>query len=398
MCLKGMSLRLQRLQGQNVSKRRVLVRVDFNVPLQNGDVLDDGRIRAALPTLEYLLEHNASVALASHLGRPQGVDEGLRLAPVAHALARCLQRPVCTASDCIGSEVEQKMAALGEGEVLLLENLRFHPEEKKNDSKFAAQLAAPFDVFVQDAFGVLHRAHASTDGIAQHLPACAGLLVQKEVAALQRLTQNPEHPFVAVIGGKKAEEKIGGLFGLLAHVDQFLIGGGVAYTFLVNRNLCVGNSIVAEEWVEEAKRFTEAAYQKGATVILPKDVQLTQALSDDPEAVICPINKIPEGWMAVDIGPETAKDFKRRLKAAKTVFWAGPLGAFEYPPFHKGTLEIAKALAASSAFVVVGGGETGAAFARAGVAAENVFVSTGGGASLAFVSGKTLPGLEALKR
>jgi len=380
-----------------VSKRRVLVRVDFNVPLQAGRVLDDGRIRAALPTIEYLLEHDASVALASHLGRPKGVDDRLRLTPVAKALTRLLDCPVRTASDCIGIEVEQALDALKGGQVLLLENLRFHPQEKKNEPDFSKQLAAPFDLFVQDAFGVLHRAHASTQGITRHVPACAGFLVQKEVAALEQLTHHPRHPFVAVIGGKKAEEKIGGLFGLLAHVDQFLIGGGVAYTFLLNRNLSVGNSIVAKDWIQEAKRFIESAYQKGATVVLPKDAQLTQALSDAPEAVICPINKIPEGWMGVDIGHETTKDFKSRLKAAKTVFWAGPLGAFEFPPFNKGTIEIAKTLAASKAFVVVGGGESGAAFAQAGVRAENVFVSTGGGASLAFVGGKSLPGLEALK-
>lgn len=392
-----MTLPFPCLQDQQVDGRRVLVRVDFNVPLKDGEVLDDGRIKSALPTIQYLLERNAKVALASHLGRPKGVDESLRLKPVAERLGQLLNQPVHSASDCIGSEVEDQVASLGAGDVIVLDNLRFHDEEKKNDAEFAKALAKPFELFVQDAFGSVHRAHASTEAITEQLPACAGLLVQKEMEALSRLVESPEHPYKVIIGGKKAQEKIGGLFGLLNHADEFLIGGGVAYTFLINKRVTVGNSIVAEEWKDEAKRFVEEAYHKGAAVILPKDFQITQELKENPESVIVPWNKIPDGWMGVDIGPETTHDFRKRLREAKTVFWAGPLGAFEFPPFNSGTLEIAKAVAESNAFVVVGGGESGAAFAQAGLSPDNVFVSTGGGASLEYASGKPLPGIEALK-
>jgi len=392
-----MALPFPCLQDQQIDGRRVLVRVDFNVPLKEGDVLDDGRIRSALPTIQYLLEKNAVVALASHLGRPKGVDEALRLKPVAERLGELLGRPVHSASDCIGAEVEDQVSNLSSGDVIVLDNLRFHEAEKKNDPEFAKALAKPFELFVQDAFGSLHRAHASTDAITKALPSCAGLLVQKEMESLSRLVEAPEHPYKVIIGGKKAQEKIGGLFGLLDHADEFLIGGGIAYTFLVNKRISVGNSIVAEAWRDEAKRFVEEAYHKGASVILPKDVQITQELKENPESMITLVNKIPDGWEGVDIGPETTKDFRRRLKEAKTIFWAGPLGAFEFPPFNKGTLEIAKAVAESDAFVVVGGGESGAAFAQAGLSPDNVFVSTGGGAALEYASGKPLPGLEALK-
>lgn len=387
---------LRRLQDLTVAGRRVLVRVDFNVPLKDGAVLDDGRIRAALPTINFLLEKGAVVTLASHLGRPKGPDPLLRLAPVAQRLGQLLGRPVRALDVCIGEGVSQVLASAAPGEVFLLENLRFHAGEKQNDPTFAQALAAPFEAFVQDAFGALHRAHASTHSIASLLPSAAGLLVQREVAALERLVKNPAHPYLAVIGGKKAEEKIGGLLGLLANVDAFLIGGGVAFTFLVTKRLKVGNSIVATDWVDEARRFVEAAYHKGATVVLPRDVQLTQKLENNPEAVIALAEKIPDGWMGVDIGPQTSRDFQRRLRRAKTVFWAGPLGAFEYPPFDRGTVEVARCLADCQATVVVGGGETGAAFARAGIESDNVFVSTGGGASLEYAAGMRLPGLEAL--
>lgn len=398
MCEKALTVtQLRRLQDQVVRGRRVLLRVDFNVPLQDGVVLDDGRIRAALPTLRYLLERDAVIAVASHLGRPQGVDEALRLKPLAKRLAELLECPVVALDDCVGPSVQAAIASLDPGSVALLENLRFHPEEKKDDDGFARSLAEPFDLFVQDAFGSLHRAHASTQAITKFLPACAGLLVQREVETLGRLINDPEHPFVAVIGGKKAQEKIGGLFDLLNHVDVFLIGGGVAFTFLATKKISVGNSLVAEEWVAEARRFVKAAYEQGAAIVLPTDVQITQALVPEVESVIAKANKIPDGWMGVDIGPETTHDFRRRLREAKTIFWAGPLGACEYPPFNKGTVEIAKAVAESDAFVVVGGGETCAAFAQAGVDDDRVFVSTGGGAALEFAGGKTLPGLEALR-
>jgi len=388
---------LRRVQDQDVAGRRVLVRVDFNVPFKRGEVLDDGRIRAALPTIKFLLEQRASVTLVSHLGRPQGCDEALRMTPVAVRLSELLQRPVNTVQDCVGQPVTDGVTELEPGHVLLLENVRFHPQEKKDDDAFARSLAAPFEVFVQEAFGACHRAHASTHAIAQHLPACAGLLVQREVDALSKLVVAPEHPFIVIVGGKKAEEKIGGLFGLLRHADLFLIGGGVAYTFLTTRGLEVGNSIVAQDWISEAKRFVKTVYERGAAIVLPRDVQLTQRLEEHPEVAIVPVEKIPTGWMGMDIGPLTTHDFRKRIRTAKTIFWAGPLGAFEYPPFDKGTVEIAKAVAESRAFVVVGGGETGAAFRQAGIECEHVFVSTGGGAALAFVSGKPMPGLDVLQ-
>ena len=393
--MAGLSLR--RLQDQQVSQRRVLARVDFNVPFKQGRVLDDGRIRSVLPTLKYLLEKNAAVALISHLGRPKGVDDSLRMKPVAERLSQLLGRPVHALPDCIGPSVRQSVERMKPGEVLLLENLRFHPQETKNDPAFAHALAEPFELFVQDAFGSVHRAHASTHAIAQCLPSCAGMLVQAEVESLNRLVDQPLHPFVAVIGGKKAEEKVGGLFGLLDRVDQFLIGGGVGNTFLAGKPVALGTSFYDADWVQEARRFMQEAYQRGAAVILPTDVQLTQALTSQPEAVIAPSHKIPDGWMAVDIGPQTAKEFKARIRTAKTLFWAGPLGAFEYPPFDKGTVEVAKAVADSGAFAVVGGGETAAAYAQAKVRGDNVFISTGGGASLEFVSGMSLPGLEVLR-
>lgn len=374
-----------------------MLRVDFNVPLRDGVVLDDGRIRSALPTFQYLLERDAIIVAAAHLGRPKGVDAALRLKPLARRLSELLDRRVVALGDCVGPAVQDAVARLDPGSVVLLENLRFHPEEKKDDDDFARSLAEPFDLFVQDAFGSLHRAHASTHAITQFLPACAGLLVQREVETLSQLIDDPQHPFVAVIGGKKAQEKIGGLFDLLTHADLFLIGGGVAFTFLATKKISVGNSLVAEEWVEEARRFVKAAYAQGAAVVLPIDVQIAAALAPEAESAIAKANKIPDGWMGVDIGPETTHDFRRRLREAKTIFWAGPLGACEYPPFDKGTVEIAKAVAESDAFVVVGGGETGAAFAQAGVESDRVFISTGGGAALEFAGGKTLPGLEALQ-
>jgi phosphoglycerate kinase len=386
---------LNRLHDQRVEGRCVLLRVDFNVPLKDGNVLDDGRVRAALPTLHYLIEQGAKVAVCSHLGRPKGVDDSLRLTPVAQRLGELLEKPVTSTSDCIGPEVQNAIDVMQPGDVVVLENLRFHDAEKKNDAEFSKQLAEPFDLFVQDAFGSLHRAHASTHAITQHLPACAGLLVQKEVEALSRLTHDIEHPYLAIIGGLKAQEKIGGLFGLLDNVDQFIIGGGTAFTFLKMKGANVGKSIVAEDYVDEAKRFVEDAYRKGATVILPKDAQLTTELNDEPEVSIALIGKIPDDWMGVDIGPETARDFKRRVREAKTIFWAGPLGAFEFPPFNKGTDEIANAIAESNAFTVIGGGETAAA-AKADFNPDRVFISTGGGAALEFVSGKPLPGLEVL--
>ncbi len=388
---------LRRLQDMDVRDKRVLVRVDFNVPLQDGAVLDDGRVRASLPTVRELLDRGATVALCSHLGRPKGVDDRLRLAPVAERLGKLLGQSVQALPDCVGDEVAAAVRSMEPGEVALLENLRFHPGEKQDDPEFARQLAEPFDLFVQDAFGSVHRAHASTHAVTQHLPSAAGLLIQQEVEQLGKLIDDPAHPFVALVGGKKAEEKVGGLFDLLGRVDTFLIGGGVAFTFLAARGASVGRSIVADDLMEEAKRFVKAAYERGATVVLPSDVQAAERLEEGVRPAITRADRIPDDLAGFDIGPETARDFRRRLQGAETVFWAGPMGAFEFAPFDKGTLELARAVADSGAFAVIGGGETGAAFARAGIESERVYVSTGGGASVEFVGRGTLPGLEVLK-
>ena len=389
---------LRTVRELDVEGKRVLVRVDFNVPLHEGKVANDKRLRESLPTINYLVEREAKVILASHLGRPKGkVVEELRLNPVAQRLSELLGRPVRKLPDCIGPQVEQAIAELEPGEVVLLENLRFHPGEEANDPEFARALASLADLFVNDAFATAHRRHASNWGVAQHLPAAAGFLMERELEALSKVRDNPEHPFVALIGGVKAEDKVGVLMDLLGKVDTFLIGGGVAFTLLRAQGKEVASSPVDESLLGEGARFLEEARQRGAKVVLPRDVQAAPQPSPQVESRTVPIEGIPSGWMGLDIGPETIEEFKEHIEGARTIIWTGPLGAFEVPQFAAGTRTIAEAVAASPAFSVIGGGETAEAVEEFGLAEKMSHVSTGGGACLHFLRGKELPAVEPLR-
>jgi phosphoglycerate kinase len=382
-----------------VAGRRVLVRVDFNVPLdEHGRVADDRRIRESLPTVRYLLEQGAAVVLMSHLGRPGGrVVEELRMAPVGERLAQLLGRPVRVLPDCVGPEVEAVVARLQPGEVALLENLRFHPGEEANDPDFAAALARLGDLYVNDAFGTAHRAHASTVGVAAHLPAVAGLLMEKEIRYLSRLLESREHPFVAVLGGKKVSDKIGVLRNLLERVDAVLVGGGMAYTFLRSQGYRVGRSLVEEDKVELARELIERARARGVQLWLPEDVVVAERPSPEVPRRVVPAGEIPEGWMGLDIGPRTAERFAGVIQGARLVVWNGPMGVFELEPFAAGTRAVAEAVARCPGTTVVGGGDTAAAVERFGLLERFDHVSTGGGASLEFLEGRELPGIRVLQ-
>ena len=390
--------RLRCVQDVAVEGKRVVVRVDYNVPLADGQVADDSRIRASLPTLEDILERGGKPILLSHLGRPKGkvVDE-LRLDPVADSLRKLLGRPVRKLDTCVGDEVAQAIEEWEPGSVILLENVRFYPEETANEAGFARQLGSLGDLFVNDAFATLHRAHASTLGIADYLPSYAGLLVQKEIEALSRLTDSPEHPYVAIIGGKKARSKLGTLRDLVDQVDAILIGGGVAFTFLRAQGHNVGSSIVDESLFDEISLISERAEEKNVPIVLPRDVVIATELSDSAQTLTVPIDDIPYDAMGLDIGPETIALFREKIATAKAIMWAGPVGAFEFAPFAAGTREIGQALTESDAFTVVGGGETGEAVKKLGLADGISWISTGGGACLALLRGKALPALEALR-
>jgi phosphoglycerate kinase len=389
---------LKRVQDAPVEGKRVLVRVDYNVPLKDGEVSDDSRIRASLPTLKHLLDRGARPILLTHLGRPEGkVVPDLRLDPVASTLRSLIEHPVTKLDDCIGPSVEKGIDAAEEGGIILLENVRFHPEETANESGFSRKLAALGEVFVNDAFATLHRAHASTLGVSDFLPSYAGMLVQHEVEVLSRLTDGPERPYVAIIGGKKARSKLGAVRGLIDRVDGLLIGGGVAFTFLRAKGLDVGKSIVDESLVAEIGGLIRVASDAQVDILLPQDVVVAEALDENAATETCDVDAIQAGWMGLDIGPETVKAFAQRIASAKTIVWAGPMGAFEVTPFAVGTEGIAQAMADSSAFTVVGGGETGEAVTRMGYAERMSYISTGGGACLALLRGKRLPALEALR-
>jgi phosphoglycerate kinase len=391
---------LQKLSVRDldVRGRRVLVRVDFNVPMEQGRITDDKRIKAALPTITHLVKQQARVILMSHLGRPKGqVVEEYRLDPVAKRLGELLGQDVIKVDDCIGPEVQEAVDALAPGEVCLLENLRFHPGETKNDPDFAAALASLGDLYVNDAFGAAHRAHASTVGVARLLPAAAGLLMEKELKCLGQLLQDPARPFIAVLGGAKVADKIGVIRNLLTRVDALLIGGGMAYTFLKAKGLDVGQSLLDAEHVELAGELLEAAAARGVDLELPEDVVAADRLAEDASRQVVSVSEIPSTWMGLDIGPRTRERFADIIAGAKTVVWNGPMGVFELAPFAQGTFAIAQAMAKLDGFTVVGGGDSAAAVEQAGLAEAMDHVSTGGGASLEFLEGLELPGVAALQ-
>ncbi len=382
----------------DVSGKRILVRVDFNVPLdEKGKITDDSRIRAALPTLRYLIERGARVILISHLGRPKGeVVDRLRLSVLAQRLSQILGQQVGVATDCIGPEVEKSVASLMSGDVLFLENLRFHSDEETGSASFARALARLGDVFVNDAFGTSHRTHASIAGIAHYLPAVAGLLLEKEVDTLTSLLENPAHPFVSLLGGAKISDKIEMLENILDRVDCLLIGGAMAATFLKAKAYAVGKSLVEEDRVEIAAKLIDMATKNGVRLVLPVDVVVTEKIAPEAGSEVVPVESIPQDKMIVDIGPETIKAFGAELQRSKTVFWNGPLGVYEIPAFRDGTQNLARLLAQVEAISIIGGGSTAEVVNELGLAEKMTFVSTGGGASLRFLGGEKLPGVETL--
>lgn len=383
----------------DVRSKRVLVRVDYNVPLDaNGNVSDDKRITASLPTINYLLEQGARIILCSHLGRPKGeVKKEFSLAPVAKRLKELLPGVnIYFASDCIGEEAERKAAALKDGEILLLENLRFHKEEEKNDPEFAKKLASLAEIYVNDAFGTVHRAHASTAGVAAYLPAVAGFLIGKELSIMGGALENPERPFVAILGGAKVADKIGVITNLLNKCDTLLIGGGMAYTFFKAMGYEIGDSLLDAESIDLAKQLMETAKEKGVKLLLPVDTVVAKAFAADAEHMTVAANAIPAGWQGLDIGEKTRKLFAAEIKNAKTVIWNGPMGVFEFPEFAKGTEAVAKACAECGGTTIIGGGDSASAVKKLGYADKMTHISTGGGASLEFLEGKVLPGVAAL--
>ncbi len=379
----------------DVAGKKVLVRADLNVPLEKGVVTDDTRIRESLPTIKYLLDQSAQVIVCSHLGRPKGRDPELSLEPVAGRMANLLGQEVLFASDCVGEEAKEAVRSMGR-HVLLLENLRFHPEEEKNAPGFAEQLASLADVFVNDAFGAAHRAHASTEGVTHHLPAVAGFLMEKEVRYLSALVANPPKPFAAIVGGAKVSTKIDAINHLLPKMDMLFVGGGMANTFLKATGIDVQMSLVEDDLVETAKGIIADAKARNVAVHLPVDVVAASKFAEDAEALTRGVKDIPRGYMVLDIGPETVKNYANALKQAKAVVWNGPMGVFEMKKFSNGSFGLARAIAQLDATTVAGGGETAAVIAELGLQSHFTHVSTGGGASLEMLEGKELPGVAAL--
>ena len=383
----------------DVTGKRVFVRVDFNVPIdEEGNITDDTRIRAAMPTIEYLTNSNAKVILASHLGRPKGeINLKFSLRPVAEKLSRLSNRKILFSSDCIGPEAAEKVNKMNDGDILLLENLRFHKEEEENDAHFAKKLASLADIYVNDAFGTAHRAHASTYGIAKFLPGVAGFLMEKEITTMGNAIENPDRPFVAILGGAKVSDKIGVVENLINKVDCLLIGGGMAYTFIKAQGYEIGKSLLETDKIKLARELMQQADAKKVKLILPVDTVAADRLSDNAEHEVLNIEEMPADKMGLDIGPKTAELFSKEIKKAKTVVWNGPMGVFEMEPFATGTRKIAQAMSECKGKTIVGGGDSVAAIEQMGFRDSMTHISTGGGASLEFLEGKELPGISALQ-
>jgi len=379
--------------------KKVLVRVDFNVPLKNGEITDDTRIIAAVPTVSYIVDNGGTVILMSHLGRPKGQKKPeMSLAPVAGRLSKILDRPVGMAKDCVGKQVEESVLAMKKGDVLLLENLRFHAEEEANDPDFAKQLAKLADLYVNDAFGTAHRAHASTAGVAEYLEGAVGFLMKKEIDFLSKIVENPEKPFVAIIGGAKVSTKIGVLESLMEKCTTLIIGGGMSYTFLKAKGLQVGNSLVEKDYIDTAKKLLEASERSGTEIILPIDHVVANKFEENAEPEYVDDVNIPENKIGMDIGEKTLSLMRDRIFSAKSLVWNGPMGVFEFAPFAKGTVRTAEFVAGCGGTTVVGGGDSVAAVNKFGFSEKIDHVSTGGGASLEYLEGKTLPGIAALEK
>ncbi|MGN7472102.1 phosphoglycerate kinase [Brevibacillus sp. SAFN-007a] len=385
------------IRDVELAGKRVFCRVDFNVPMQDGTITDDTRIRAAVPTIRFLMEKGAKVILASHFGRPKGqVVEEMRLTPVASHLSTLLDKEVRKLDDSIGADVEAAVARMENGDVILLENVRFHAGEEKNDPELAKSFAALADLFVNDAFGAAHRAHASTAGIARYIPAVAGLLMEKEIRFLGGALSNPERPFTAIVGGAKVKDKIAVIENLLTKVDHLIIGGGMANTFLKAQGYGVGASLCEDDKLDLARTLMEQAKERGVELLMPVDVVVADRFAADAEKKVVSIDAIPDGWMALDIGPKTVEQYRSVIVASKTVVWNGPMGVFEMDAFAEGTIGVAKAMAACAGTTIIGGGDSVAAVEKAGVAEQMTHISTGGGASLEFMEGKELPGVAVL--
>ena len=387
----------QTMKDVTLQGKRVFCRVDFNVPMEDGGITDDTRIRAALPTINYLIEQGAKVILASHMGRPKGeVKEELRLTQVGEHLAKLLNKPVTKLDESIGEAVEQTVSEMKDGDILLLENVRFHAGEEKNDAELAKAFARLAEVYVNDAFGAAHRAHATTEGIAKLLPAVSGLLMEKELDVLGKALSNPERPFTAIIGGAKVKDKIGVIDHLLDKVDNILIGGGLSYTFTKAQGHTIGNSLVEEDKIELAQSFIEKAKAKGVSFYLPVDAVVADEFSKDANTKVVDIDQIPSDWMGLDIGPKTAALYADVIKNSKLIIWNGPMGVFEMDVFANGTKGVANAMAGTTGYTIIGGGDSAAAVEKFEVADKMDHISTGGGASLEFMEGKDLPGVSAL--
>lgn len=391
-------MRKKTINDLHVKGKRIFCRVDFNVPMDGGAIADDTRIRAALPTIRHLTGHGAIAILASHMGRPKGkVVEELRLEPVAKRLEELLGKTISYSKEVIGEDVEKQISKLREGDILLLENVRFHPGEEKNDPELARSFANLADLYVNDAFGTAHRAHVSTEGVAKFLPSAAGFLMEKELEVLGNALSNPQRPFTAIIGGAKVKDKIGVIDNLLEKVDHLVIGGGLAFTFVKAQGHEIGDSLLEEDKIELAQSFMEKAKEKGVQFLLPIDAVVADSFSENAHIQIVDIEHIPAGWQALDIGPKTAKLYSDVIKKSKLVIWNGPMGVFEMEPFAQGTKEVAKALAeADNTYSIIGGGDSARAVEHFDLSEKMDHISTGGGASLEFMEGKNLPGIAAL--